>query len=101
MIAKAEKEKEAKVKIGYRKLQFNNKNFIWKGEEGSKKRNGLVISEPVEIIAAYTTSFREPVSVVYERKQDNTAELKMTQKQQISEGEETKTLDIRKIKIDF
>ncbi|KAL6253726.1 hypothetical protein P5V15_015541 [Pogonomyrmex californicus] len=39
MIAEAEKEKRAKVKIDYRKLQVNEKKFVWKGEKGLKEQN--------------------------------------------------------------
>lgn len=39
MIAEEEKGKGVKVKIGYRKLQINEKKFIWKEEEGLKEQN--------------------------------------------------------------
>lgn len=52
MMAEAEKEKGAKVKIGYRKLQINDRQFVWKGEEGLEEQNfwsrqlgGLIVSE--------------------------------------------------------
>lgn len=55
MMAEAEKEKGAKVKIGYRKLQINDRQFVWKGEEGLEEQNfwnrqlgGLTVSEQTE-----------------------------------------------------
>lgn len=55
MMAEAEKEKEAKVKIGYRKLQINDRQFVWKGEERLEEQNfwsrqlgGLTVSEQTE-----------------------------------------------------
>jgi len=41
------------------------------------------------------------VNAVCERRRDSTAKLKKMQKQQISEKEKNKILDVRKIKIDF
>lgn len=45
-IAEAEKIKGAKVKIGYRKLQVDERKFIWREEKGSK---GTKFLEPTEL----------------------------------------------------